>query len=255
MIAMDASTSDMQEQREDRFHDAADHLANLVTANPKSVSDSSKLQLYGLYKQATTGDCNTRKPRFWDMSGKSKWHAWYRVKGMSQQQAMGAYVDLLTQLDPSWAALGPSTSGKAGHGKQQSMGPVFSTMAADPSCTYQQGSTTATLHEVAGQGDTTTLQSMLGSGASIDSRNEDGCTALHFAADRGQREVARLLIQHGADVNAVDSDGQTPLHYAALCQQQQMCEMLLGCGADASIPDAEGQTPQQVGPSSWTFWH
>lgn len=57
---------------------------------------------------------------------------------MSQQQAMGAYVDLLTQLDPSWAALGPSTSGKAGHGKQQSMGPVFSTMAADPSCTYQQ---------------------------------------------------------------------------------------------------------------------
>lgn len=63
---------------------------------------------------------------------------------------------------------------------------------------------------------------MLGSGASIDSRNEDGCTALHFAADRGQREVARLLIQHGADVNAVDSDGQTPLHYAALCQQQQV---------------------------------
>lgn len=58
---------------EETFHAAADHLGQLVTAAPAAVPDSMKLQLYGLYKQATIGACSTAKPAFWDRPGCSKW--------------------------------------------------------------------------------------------------------------------------------------------------------------------------------------
>lgn len=55
------------------FHAAADHLGQLVTANPTAVHDAVKLQLYGLYKQATAGKCSTPKPAFWDRAARLKW--------------------------------------------------------------------------------------------------------------------------------------------------------------------------------------
>lgn len=58
---------------DDLFQAAADHLANLVSNNPNSVPDALKLQLYGLYKQATAGPCSTSKPAFWDRAGCAKW--------------------------------------------------------------------------------------------------------------------------------------------------------------------------------------
>jgi acyl-CoA-binding protein len=36
-------------------------------------SDQVKLRFYGLYKQATIGNCNISKPYFWDMVGVAKW--------------------------------------------------------------------------------------------------------------------------------------------------------------------------------------
>lgn len=46
------------------------------------MSDEQKLTIYGLYKQATVGDCNTPKPSMMDFVGKSKWNAWNTNKGM-----------------------------------------------------------------------------------------------------------------------------------------------------------------------------
>jgi acyl-CoA-binding protein len=59
---------------EDEFNAAADHLGQLVTADPTAVSDSDKLAFYGLYKQATMGDCTAPRPlKFWDVGGTAKW--------------------------------------------------------------------------------------------------------------------------------------------------------------------------------------
>jgi acyl-CoA-binding protein len=58
---------------EETFHAAADHLGQLVSANPNSVHDGVKLQLYGLYKQATAGKCTASKPAFWDRAARLKW--------------------------------------------------------------------------------------------------------------------------------------------------------------------------------------
>jgi acyl-CoA-binding protein len=70
-----ADTRDLgdMDDLDELFHAAADHLGQLVTAAPAAVPDSRKLQLYGLYKQATVGACDTAKPAFWDRTGCSKW--------------------------------------------------------------------------------------------------------------------------------------------------------------------------------------
>jgi len=65
------------------------------------VSDEVKLQLYGFYKQATAGNCNTEKPAIWEMVKKSKWEAWSTLKGMSASTAMKNYVALASKTDPS----------------------------------------------------------------------------------------------------------------------------------------------------------
>jgi diazepam-binding inhibitor (GABA receptor modulating acyl-CoA-binding protein) len=72
-VACEEPAEDDDEGLDELFHAAADHLAQLVTANAAAVPDAVKLQLYGLYKQATVGQCNTSKPAFWDRAGIAKW--------------------------------------------------------------------------------------------------------------------------------------------------------------------------------------
>ena len=43
-----------------------------------------KLQLYGMFKQATTGACNQPKPGMLDVVGKAKWSAWKELGNMSK---------------------------------------------------------------------------------------------------------------------------------------------------------------------------
>lgn len=69
---------------EQHFHAAADHLGQLVSANPTGVHDAVKLQLYGLYKQATVGPCTAPKPAFWDRAARLKWYAYVTAYACSR---------------------------------------------------------------------------------------------------------------------------------------------------------------------------
>ncbi|XP_035243940.1 acyl-CoA-binding domain-containing protein 7 isoform X1 [Anguilla rostrata] len=60
--------------------------------------DQELLDLYGLYKQGTVGDINTDKPGMLDMKGKAKWEAWNSRKGMSEVDAMTAYIALAKEI-------------------------------------------------------------------------------------------------------------------------------------------------------------
>ena len=62
------------------------------------LSDEKKLEIYGLFKQGTVGDCNTSRPGMLDFKGKAKWDAWDAKKGMSVEDARAAYVELLIDL-------------------------------------------------------------------------------------------------------------------------------------------------------------
>jgi diazepam-binding inhibitor (GABA receptor modulating acyl-CoA-binding protein) len=56
------------------------------------------LKIYALFKQASSGDAEGKRPGFTDMVGRAKWDAWDGLKGTSKEDAMQQYVDLITEL-------------------------------------------------------------------------------------------------------------------------------------------------------------
>jgi len=65
---------------------------------PSRPSNEDLLQLYALFKQATDGDVSGDKPRGFDFKAIAKYNAWEEKKGTGKEQAMQAYVDLVTRL-------------------------------------------------------------------------------------------------------------------------------------------------------------
>lgn len=53
------------------------------------------LDLYALYKQATSGDVSGSRPGMLDVRGRAKYDAWQKRKGMTKDAAMQAYIDLV----------------------------------------------------------------------------------------------------------------------------------------------------------------
>lgn len=60
--------------------------------------NNTKLQLYALYKQASSGDVEGKRPGFTDMVGRAKYDAWAALKGTSAEDAMKQYVELVRNL-------------------------------------------------------------------------------------------------------------------------------------------------------------
>lgn len=64
-----------------------------VNLNP---TPAEKLELYGLYKQATEGDVTGELPGAIDFVARAKYQAWEKCKGMTKQQAMQAYLQIFS---------------------------------------------------------------------------------------------------------------------------------------------------------------
>ena len=74
---------------------AAAEAAKQLKNNP---GNDKKLQLYGLFKQATVGDNNSSQPWAVQIEKRAKWDAWEANKGKTKQQAEEAYVKLVQEL-------------------------------------------------------------------------------------------------------------------------------------------------------------
>lgn len=77
-----------------RFEQAAQDVQQL----PKRPENDVLLRLYGLYKQATSGDVTGSRPGVLDMQGRLKYDAWAKLKGTAPDQAKADYVALVDQL-------------------------------------------------------------------------------------------------------------------------------------------------------------
>lgn len=62
------------------------------------LGNDQLLELYALYKQATSGDVSGSRPGMMDLKGRAKYDAWQRRKGMSKDAAMQTYIDLVGRL-------------------------------------------------------------------------------------------------------------------------------------------------------------
>jgi diazepam-binding inhibitor (GABA receptor modulating acyl-CoA-binding protein) len=65
---------------------------------PEKPDNMTLLKIYSLYKQATAGDVEGKRPGFTDMVGRAKWDAWNELKGKSSEEAMQDYIDLIESL-------------------------------------------------------------------------------------------------------------------------------------------------------------
>ena len=79
---------------EQQFQQAVADSKNL----PERPDNATLLKLYALYKQASEGDVDGKRPGFADMVGRAKWDAWNELKGQSQDEAQQAYIDLIEDL-------------------------------------------------------------------------------------------------------------------------------------------------------------
>ena len=61
-------------------------------------SNDVLLELYGLFKQCTEGDVSGEKPEMFDFKGAAKYDAWESRRGMTQDEAKQAYIDLVDRL-------------------------------------------------------------------------------------------------------------------------------------------------------------
>ena len=53
------------------------------------------LDLYALYKQASTGDATGSRPGMLDIKGRAKFDAWAKHEGMTKDAAMENYIALV----------------------------------------------------------------------------------------------------------------------------------------------------------------
>ena len=65
---------------------------------PEKPDNMTLLKIYALYKQATAGDVEGKRPGFTDMVGRAKWDAWNELQGKSPDDAKQEYVDLIESL-------------------------------------------------------------------------------------------------------------------------------------------------------------
>ena len=65
---------------------------------PEKPDNMTLLKIYALYKQASAGDEDGKRPGFTDMVGRAKWDAWNGLKGTSADAAMQDYIDLIESL-------------------------------------------------------------------------------------------------------------------------------------------------------------
>jgi diazepam-binding inhibitor (GABA receptor modulating acyl-CoA-binding protein) len=77
-----------------RFEEALTASKNL----PERPDNMTLLEIYALYKQSTAGDVDGERPGFTDMVGRAKFDAWAGVKGLSKDEAMEKYIDLIDGL-------------------------------------------------------------------------------------------------------------------------------------------------------------
>ena len=77
-----------------RFHQAVAESKTLA----ERPDNMTLLQLYALYKQATSGDVDGDRPGLGDMVGRAKWDAWKALEGTAADDAMQRYIDVVEGL-------------------------------------------------------------------------------------------------------------------------------------------------------------
>lgn len=73
-------------------------FANAQLVPQESVPQDVQLVLYGLYKQATSGESNISIQNPQDLINAFKLNAWIQVKHLTIEEAKQKYIDIINEL-------------------------------------------------------------------------------------------------------------------------------------------------------------
>lgn len=90
--------SDLEQQ----FHAAVDKVQNAPADGSFKPSNDYKLNMYALFKQATIGDVQGKKPGMLDVIGRAKYNAWEKRRGMSKADAMQSYLAEVEKVEAEY---------------------------------------------------------------------------------------------------------------------------------------------------------
>jgi acyl-CoA-binding protein len=76
------------------FEQAAEDIQRLG----QRPDNDTLLKLYALYKQGSEGDVHGDAPGFFDFVGTAKYEAWAQLRGLSDDEAMQRYIELVHEL-------------------------------------------------------------------------------------------------------------------------------------------------------------
>jgi diazepam-binding inhibitor (GABA receptor modulator, acyl-CoA-binding protein) len=79
---------------EEKFKEAKEKVLTLS----EKPSNNVMLDLYRLNKQAEVGEINIDPPKMFDFVAQAKYNAWKSKSGMSKDEAMTKYIDLVNSL-------------------------------------------------------------------------------------------------------------------------------------------------------------
>ncbi len=97
-------------------------------------------------------------------------------------------------------------------------------------------------------GDRTKALELLGYGAGINSRNEQGDTPLHLAARAGDKEMARFLLARGADKTVRNNLKDTPMDTAAQTGRHDLAYLIRAYkpGGLPPLPSSSASQPPRL---------
>ncbi|KAJ3763058.1 ankyrin repeat-containing domain protein [Lentinula raphanica] len=223
------------------FYDAASYLSNATSL--AKVSNSVKLELYGLFKYLTVSPQPTNsRPSIFDMTGRAKWDAWNAAgkQYTNGQDAENRYLKTARDLgwqpgaqtvskgseettdNDIWDLDSDSKDQGGGGGGGSGMGVSVSSMAAPETASDN------TLHDLAIAGDLNKLETLVSLDPDVDlnALDEFGYTSLHLACDRGSVDIVRFLVSKGVDTSIKDPDGMTPLELAQTAGHAEIVQLL-----------------------------
>ncbi|XP_013104670.2 acyl-CoA-binding domain-containing protein 6 [Stomoxys calcitrans] len=228
----------------DELEDENDVIFTKATQQVQKTHDkimpNDLLQLYGLFKQATVGKCNTSKPSMFAMQARAKWSAWEELGSMSSEKAKELYVEKVKQLDPHWyeqIQKGENMSGGGGTGwvVHSIELPPDDVLTHKPDCEK-------TIFDFVKDRNFSKVEEMLNP-SDLQALDETGLGLIHWATDANNVQILSLLLSSGCPVDLQDAEQrQTALHYATSCGHSECIRLLLQYGADKMAKDIDGQT-------------